>query len=119
MNEPPHPPLPSLPPRGLGWLRFLIWIMPSAIVPMCLFGGAFLRVLPFSTFLGGAAALGLIFYLGHFDALLRCQGLGITRDHPRAAMVSHVWTFVITQIFVVPLIWFMIAWGYCVISGSH
>jgi len=111
---PPQRPGPS--PRALGWLRFLVWVLPSIILPMCLAGTYYLRFIPFPGLMAGAVTLGLTIYLGHFNALLRCQALGISKEDPRAAIRSNVYTFVILQFLVIPGIWFMVAWGFCTVA---
>ncbi|WP_035613073.1 hypothetical protein [Haloferula sp. BvORR071] len=112
-------PLPPPPPsRKSGCLRVGIWLLPSVILPMCLFGAGQLTNSTLGLYVGGAIGLGLTIYLGHFNAMLRCQQLGIPQNHPKAAIGSHVFIFVIVQVLVVPALWFALAWGACVLMGG-
>lgn len=102
--------------RSVGWLRFIVWIMPSCM--MLIFLLPVLLPMPFARGLIALAVLGGIGYLAYYDALLSCQQRRIATDHPRARITGSVVVFLLLQLLIVPIFWSTIVWGFCMITGS-
>jgi hypothetical protein len=102
--------------RSVGWLRFIVWMMPTCMTLIFLLP-AFLPV-PFARELISLAVFGGIGYLAYYDALLGCQQRRIPREDPRAGITRRVVVFLLLQLLIVPLFWSTIAWGFCMLTGS-
>lgn len=101
--------------RSVGWLRFIVWIMPTCMMLIFLLP-VFLPV-PFERELIWLAILGGIGYLAYYDARLSCQQRRIPPDDPRAGITRGVVVFLLLQLLIVPLFWFTITWGFCMPTG--
>jgi hypothetical protein len=85
--------------RSIGWIRFIVWLMPVCIIPFVLFASRALWI-PFSRELGYIAAIAALFYLARFDALLKCQQLQIPPDDPRAKIGKRMAIFIGVQLLI-------------------
>jgi len=81
------------------------------ILPMCLMGAYYVPGPPLPWPIAIGIVLGLTIYLGHFNALLRCRRLGVSKDHPEAKIRYKVFGFVVLQLYIVPAFWIAVQWG--------
>jgi hypothetical protein len=92
--------------RSLGWLRFIVWAMPSCVFPFVLYfylpGNAFTRMVVL------ISAFAVLIYLARFYALLNCQQRQIPPDDPQSKVVPRMVVFVLWQVLLVPAVWFAV-----------
>jgi hypothetical protein len=105
------------PRRALGWYRFVLWVLPSAL-PLAVFAVGWIPFMPFPRLLVWPLLLVAVGYAGYFDALLSCQQRRIPRDDPKARIVGRVILFAILQLVIVPLVWVTVLWGICAATGG-
>jgi hypothetical protein len=92
--------------RSIGWIRFIVWIVPMCIAPFIVLG-----VVALAFPLGAVVLIGSIvalIYLARFDALLECQQRKIPLDDPRAKIGRKMMAFVVAQFMLVPVLWYFI-----------
>jgi hypothetical protein len=101
---------------AVGWLRFLVWLMPTALVPglILLMSGAFvlLRKLGVTGNFQDAKGFVILFWmigsmvgtlgLGYFDARMKRQQEKISRENDRPHDGLHVLKFFLLQLALVP-----------------
>ncbi len=103
-------------------LRIVLWLLPTIIVPVVVFGSNFLfrqlNVYMFSNLLCWAISLTAVAALGYFDQRIALQQKGLELAHGNNKITGRVVIFVLCQIFITPVIWFTLLYGYCVISDT-
>lgn len=107
---------------ALSVLRIVLWLLPTIVVPFViglvtmvanLFNAyALIGIISFISCLCAVAAI------GYFDQriLLLQQQLEYAREKDRIS--GRIGIFVICQIFIIPILWFTLLYGYCIITDS-
>jgi uncharacterized membrane protein YkvI len=117
---PPEQPSPGGRNPGVGWLRFLVWMMPSMLmVLLAVFVGSMAGRSSGFVEVGAAvyflACIPAIFALGHFDSKLKRQQQGLSQEG-RVDHSGHMVKFFLLQFIVVPAVTGVIAFGFCALA---
>lgn len=89
-----------LPPRrALGWLRFIVWIMPTFLsFPVFLvLLGLFHYMAPSLAWVAVLVVVAL-FCLAKYDALLSCQQRRMVKDDPKAKIGRNAFVYILLQL---------------------
>ncbi|MEK7951393.1 hypothetical protein [Luteolibacter soli] len=107
--------------RNIGWQRFIVWMMPSCVLPFLVIGPVFMFsvAIPFLVPILLVVAIGALGYLAHYDALLQCQQREIPPGDSEAQIPMKMARFILLQLLVVPLVWCAIAFAFCAVTGLH
>ena len=110
-----NPGLPP-PPRSIGWLRLMVWSIPTGISVALLFAQ---EILPPSLSSEGMllTAIGITGCLGYCDALLARQKQPRQVASPEDNIPRKVAIFMLLQSLIVPIFWLGIMAGFCALSG--
>ena len=99
----------AAPNRALTWLRVIVWIVPSALVPsVAILIPANLHF-PKSTgpYLWAASLLAVV-ALGYYDARLFAQQRRMSPDDARRPIMRRVIVFCLAQIVIVPVVCYIL-----------
>ena len=111
---------PGLPPptRAIGWLRLMVWSIPTGISVALLF---VLEFLPPSLSSEGMllAAIGITGCLGYYDALLARQKQPTPGTSPDDNIPRKVVLFTLLQFLIVPIFWLGIMAGFCALTSQR
>lgn len=108
---------PPPPPRSIGWLRLMVWSIPTGISVALLFA---LEFLPPSLSPEGILliAIGITGGLGYYDALLARQKQPMPGTSADDNIPRKVVLFTLLQFLVVPIFWLGIMAGFCALTGQ-
>jgi len=106
--------LPPPPNHAIGWYRFIVWLLPSLILPVLIFlvglgiaGDAAIAEVVVS----GAAVL---IACGQLDARLSCHQRGVLPKSPQAGQGWKLATYLMLQIIVIlPLMSIALIYAIC------
>ncbi|MEK7951396.1 hypothetical protein [Luteolibacter soli] len=111
----------NLPPpnRAIGWYRFIVWLLPSLVVPVLIALG-----LVIGGGIGASAAVGgglfVLNSLGHLDARLSCHQRRVSPESPEAGRGWTLATYLILQIVViVPVMTFALVYAICAATFDY
>lgn len=115
--DPPEPPPEPPANAAIGWLRFIIWLVPAGVAVALVFVSGYLGQrfgLP-----GAGMGLwllvwaGVTYAIGWFDAQFSRR-----RARNGIPVWGHAATFVMLQLLVVPAVGGFLLFGVCVFSGA-
>ncbi|MEY3394492.1 MAG: hypothetical protein RL346_728 [Verrucomicrobiota bacterium] len=105
----------------LGFLRIVIWLLPSIIIPVLILSmtaacnalnmGSLNGLLIFLSSLGATIAI------GYLDQRISAHQQQIEFARVKDDSISRVGIFIICQIFIVPVIWVTLIYGFCLMAA--
>jgi hypothetical protein len=107
---------------ALSVLRIVLWLLPTIVVPFVIFCVLFivnkLNTYALNGIICFVSSVCSVAAIGYFDQriLLVQKQLEYTREKDRVN--GRVGIFVICQIFIIPILWFTLLYGFCIITES-
>jgi hypothetical protein len=103
-------------------LRIVLWLLPAIIVPVIIILVLYLlslfRVVAIGGFLCFAFCLAAVMIIGYFDQRVLAQQKQIEFVRIKEKAMGRIGIFVISQIFIIPVVWFTLLYGYCAVTDS-
>ncbi len=103
-------------------LRIVLWLLPAIVVPVIgLLSSIIIRQMHahmFINLLYLVLSLVAVAALGYFDYRIALQQKGLEMTRENKKIIGRIVLFIICQIFITPILWYTLIYGYCMVTGS-
>lgn len=103
-------------------LRIVLWLLPSIMIPVVMtcytFLANMLSIYLFNELITFALSLATVVAIGYFDMRISLFNKQIEYAREKNKTVKRMLIFTLCQIFIMPVMWFTLIYGYCLATGQ-